>query len=178
MIGPLAWLLMREPLKRNVIGGTLVGFAGALFIVNTETQLLSGDVNGPVLGYLAPILASLCHALSVVLLRFRSQSEDPVVMAFFANTLPALYVLPVFFLMDAQPTFELFGGYILSAFFWGELLVSNDNRLRARSCGKTRAHDIHPANMVRHYRPDLFWRIYREFQCGSVPPLSWPLASS
>ena len=38
MIGPLAWLLMREPLKRNVIGGTLVGFAGALFIVNTEIQ--------------------------------------------------------------------------------------------------------------------------------------------
>ena len=117
MIGPLAWLLMREPLKRDVIGGTLVGFAGALFIVNTETQLLSGEIDGPVLGYLAPILASLCHALSVVLLRFRSQSEDPIVVAFFANTLPALYVLPVFFLMDAQPTLELFGGYILSAFF-------------------------------------------------------------
>ena len=117
MIGPLAWLLMREPLKRNVIGGTLVGFAGALFIVNTETQVLSGEIDGPVLGYLAPILASLCHALSVVLLRFRSQSEDPVVMAFFANTLPALYVLPVFFLMDAQPTLQLFGGYVLSAFF-------------------------------------------------------------
>ena len=117
MIGPLAWLLMREPLKRDVIGGTLVGFAGALFIVNTETQLLSGEIDGPVLGYLAPILASLCHALSVVLLRFRSQSEDPIVVAFFANTLPALYVLPVFFLMDAQPTLKLFGGYILSAFF-------------------------------------------------------------
>ena len=117
MIGPLAWLLMREPLKRDVIGGTLVGFAGALFIVNTETQLLSGEIDGPVLGYLAPILASLCHALSVVLLRFRSQSEDPIVVAFFANTLPALYVLPIFFLMDAQPTLELFGGYILSAFF-------------------------------------------------------------
>ena len=117
MIGPLAWLLMREPLKRDVIGGTLVGFAGALFIVNTETQLLSGEIDGPVLGYLAPILASLCHALSVVLLRFRSQSEDPIVVAFFANTLPALYVLPVFFLMDAQPTIELFGGYILCAFF-------------------------------------------------------------
>ena len=117
MIGPLAWLLMREPLKRDVIGGTLVGFAGALFIVNTETQLLSGEIDGPVLGYLAPILASLCHALSVVLLRYRSQSEDPIVVAFFANTLPALYVLPVFFLMDAQPTLELFGGYILSAFF-------------------------------------------------------------
>ena len=117
MIGPLAWLLMHEPLKRDVIGGTLVGFAGALFIVNTETQLLSGEIDGPVLGYLAPILASLCHALSVVLLRYRSQSEDPIVVAFFANTLPALYVLPVFFLMDAQPTLELFGGYILSAFF-------------------------------------------------------------
>ena len=117
MIGPLAWLLMREPLKRDVIGGTLVGFAGALFIVNTETQLLSGEIDGPVLGYLAPILASLCHALSVVLLRFRSQSEDPIVVAFFANTLPALYVLPIFFLMDAQPTLELFSGYILSAFF-------------------------------------------------------------
>ena len=117
MIGPLAWLLMREPLKRDVTGGTLVGFAGALFIVNTETQLLSGEIDGPVLGYLAPILASLCHALSVVLLRYRSQSEDPIVVAFFANTLPALYVLPVFFLMDAQPTLELFGGYILSAFF-------------------------------------------------------------
>ena len=116
MIGPLAWLLMREPLKRDVIGGTLVGFAGALFIVNTETQLLSGQIDGPVLGYLAPILASLCHALSVVLLRFRSQSEDPIVVAFFANTLPALYVLPVFFLMDTQPTVELFGGYVLSAF--------------------------------------------------------------
>jgi len=117
MIGPLAWLLMREPLKRDVIGGTLVGFAGALFIVNTETQLLSGQIDGPVLGYLAPILASLCHALSVVLLRFRSQSEDPIVVAFFANTLPALYVLPVFFLMDTQPTVELFGDYVLSAFF-------------------------------------------------------------
>ena len=117
MIGPLAWLLMREPLKRDVIGGTLVGFAGALFIVNTETQLLSGEIDGPVLGYLAPILASLCHALSVVLLRFRSQSEDPIVVAFFANTLPALYVLPVFFLVDTQPTVELFGGYVLCAFF-------------------------------------------------------------
>lgn len=117
MIGPLAWLLMREPLKRDVIGGTLLGFAGALFIVSTETQMLSGDIDGPVLGYLAPILASLCHAVSVVLLRLRSQSEDPIVVAFFANTLPALYVLPVFFLMDAQPTIELFGGYILSAFF-------------------------------------------------------------
>ncbi|MEC8157916.1 MAG: DMT family transporter [Pseudomonadota bacterium] len=117
MIGPLAWLLMREPLNRDVIGGTLVGFAGALFIVNTETQLLSRNIDGPVLGYLAPILASLCHALSVVLLRFRSQSEDPIVVAFFANTLPALYVLPVFLFMDAQPTAELFGGYILSAFF-------------------------------------------------------------
>ena len=117
MIGPLAWLLMREPLKRDVIGGTLVGFAGALFIVNTETQLLSGEIDSPVLGYLAPILASLCHALSVVLLRFRSQSEDPIVVAFFANTLPALYVLPVFFLVDTQPTVELFGGYVICAFF-------------------------------------------------------------
>jgi drug/metabolite transporter (DMT)-like permease len=62
-----------------------------------------GRLMAQVLGYLAPILASLCHALSVVLLRFRSQSEDPIVVAFFANTLPALYVLPVFFLMDTQP---------------------------------------------------------------------------
>ena len=117
MIGPLAWLLLRESLKRDVVIGTLVGFAGALFIVNTETHLLSGDIRGPVLGYLAPIIASLCHALSVVLLRFRSQSEDPIVVAFFANTLPALYVLPVFFLIDIQPTVELFGGYVLAAFF-------------------------------------------------------------
>jgi S-adenosylmethionine uptake transporter len=50
-------------------------------------------------------------------LRFRSQSEDPIVVAFFANTLPALYVLPVFFLLDVQPTTELFAGYVLSAFF-------------------------------------------------------------
>ena len=117
MIGPLAWLLMREPLKRDVIIGTLVGFAGAMFLVNNETNLLSGSAEGPVYGYLAPILASLCHALSVVLLRFRSQSEDPIVVAFFANTLPALYVLPVFFLLDVQPTTELFAGYVLSAFF-------------------------------------------------------------
>ena len=117
MIGPMAWLVMREPLKRDVTASTLVGFAGALFIVTTETQLLSGEINGSVLGYLAPILASLCHAFSVILLRFRSQSEDPIAIAFFANTLPALYMLPVFFLIDVQPTVTLFGGYILSAFF-------------------------------------------------------------
>jgi S-adenosylmethionine uptake transporter len=117
MIGPLAWLLMREPLKRDVIIGTVAGFAGAMFIVNNETLLFSGTTEGPVLGYLAPILASLCHSISVVLLRFRSQSEDPVVVAFFANTLPALYVIPVFFLVDSQPTTALFGGYVVSAFF-------------------------------------------------------------
>ena len=117
MIGPLAWLLMREPLKRDVIIGTVAGFAGAMFIVNNETQLFSGTTEGPVLGYLAPILASLCHSISVVLLRFRSQSEDPIVVAFFANTLPALYVIPVFFLVDSQPTTALFSGYVVSAFF-------------------------------------------------------------
>lgn len=117
MIGPLAWLLMREPLKKDVILGTLVGFVGALFIVTSETSLLSGSLDGPVKGYLAPILASLCHSLSVVLLRLKSQSEDPIVVAFFANTLPAVYVLPVFFLLDSQSTTSLFGGYVMAAFF-------------------------------------------------------------
>lgn len=122
MVGPLAWLLLKEPLKRDVIGGTLLGFGGALYIINFEADLFSGNLEGPIFGYLAPIFASLFHSVSVVLLRFRSQSEDPIVVAFFANTLPALYVLPIFFLMELQPIDGLIGGYVIAAFlgvsFW------------------------------------------------------------
>ena len=122
MVGPLAWLLLKEPLKPQVIIGTLLGFGGALYIINFEANLFSADLEGPLFGYLAPIFASLFHSVSVVLLRFRSQSEDPVIVAFFANTLPALYVLPIFFAMEVQPLDVLIGGYIIAAFlgvsFW------------------------------------------------------------
>ena len=122
MVGPLAWLLLKEPLKRDVIVGTLLGFGGALYIINFEADLFSANLEGPLFGYLAPIFASLFHSVSVVLLRFRSQSEDPIVVAFFANTLPALYVLPIFFLMNIQPVEGLIGGYVMAAFlgvsFW------------------------------------------------------------
>lgn len=122
MVGPLAWLLLKEPLKRDVIIGTLLGFSGALYIIHFEANLFSANLEGPLFGYLAPIFASLFHSVSVVLLRFRSQSEDPIVVAFFANTLPALYVLPIFFLMDIQPLDGLFTGYavaaVLGVSFW------------------------------------------------------------
>ena len=95
---------------------------GALYIINFEADLFSGNLEGPIFGYLAPIFESLFHSVSVVLLRFRSQSEDPIVVAFFANTLPALYVLPIFFLMELQPIDGLIGGYVIAAFlgvsFW------------------------------------------------------------
>lgn len=122
MVGPLAWLMLKEPLKRDVIFGTLLGFGGALYIIHFEANLFAAELKGPLFGYLAPIFASLFHSVSVVLLRFRSQSEDPIVVAFFANTLPALYVLPVFFMMELQPLDGLVGGYVVAAFlgvsFW------------------------------------------------------------
>ena len=122
MVGPLAWLMLKELLKRDVIFGTLLGFGGALYIIHFEANLFAAELKGPLFGYLAPIFASLFHSVSVVLLRFRSQSEDPIVVAFFANTLPALYVLPVFFMMELQPLDDLVGGYVVAAFlgvsFW------------------------------------------------------------
>ena len=40
MVGPLAWLMLKEPLKRDVIFGTLLGFGGALYIIHFEANLL------------------------------------------------------------------------------------------------------------------------------------------
>lgn len=117
MIGPLAWVLLGETMTKQVFLGTLAGFAGAWYIVFSETDILLGDFSGHLLGYLSPMLASLCLSVSVVLLRFRAQTESPIVIAFFANTLPALYVLPIFFIFEINLSAMQLSGYALAGLF-------------------------------------------------------------
>lgn len=116
MVAPVAWVILKEPIKPAVMGATLVGFGGALFIIASQAPIFN-DNSGSLSGYVVSIFSALCHTFAVVLLRLRSQSESPVAIAFFANTLPAFYVLPVLFISGSLPEVWLFSGYLLTAFF-------------------------------------------------------------
>ncbi|MEG9862291.1 MAG: DMT family transporter [Parvularculales bacterium] len=117
MIAPVARIILKEPMKPIVIGATFVGFLGALLIIIGEARLFDENATHDVLGYLAPLFSSLCYSVSVVLLRYRSRSEDSAAIAFFANTLPALYVLPVFFILPAATTEGIYPWFLLAGLF-------------------------------------------------------------
>ena len=120
MVGPLAWLNKNHlsVMSSSARSSALV----VRFTSSTSRRTFFRESRRPDIWLPC---AHICIAISLSLrrsLRFRSQSEDPIVVAFFANTLPALYVLPIFFLMELQPIEGLIGGYVIAAFlgvsFW------------------------------------------------------------
>ncbi len=117
MMAPIARIILKESIEPVVIGATFVGFLGALLIIVGEARLFDDNATHDVLGYLAPLFSSFCHAVSVVLFRYRSHSEDAPAIAFFANTLPAIYVLPVFFILPAATTEGIYPWFLLVGLF-------------------------------------------------------------
>ncbi|MEO0465279.1 MAG: DMT family transporter [Pseudomonadota bacterium] len=102
MIAPIARVILKEKFGRISVAAALVGFIGAAITLSGETVAGPEDGNR-VLGVAAVMLAALTYAISIVLLRLRTQSEDTLTIVMMSNVLPALIGLPVLLAVDPIP---------------------------------------------------------------------------
>lgn len=107
MVGPIAWVLIGEPIRRVTTVATIIGFAGAALAVSGSSgETIEGASR--LYGLIACFAATFAYALMLVMLRMRATKEDATTIAMFTNVVPGLAMLPV--------TFGLFG-----AVDWGDI---------------------------------------------------------
>ena len=104
MIAPLAWMILGERLSLVAGAAAIVGFAGAILAVAGSTTGAPADGNR-LLGTLLCLVAAVCYALTLVLMRLRTRSEDTLTIVMFTNLMPGLILLP--YLLAVEPVPEL-----------------------------------------------------------------------
>ncbi len=116
MISPIAWIILGERISLFTAGAALVGFLGAALAVSGSPAGGPEDGNR-LFGICAALAAAFSYALSLVLLRWRSRSEDTATLAMFTNILPALMILPVLFVWAPAPEFGRLPFYVMTGLF-------------------------------------------------------------
>ena len=101
MIAPIAWLILGERLTAVAGIAALIGFGGAALAASGSTEGAPEDANR-LLGAAACLVAALCYALTLVLMRLRTRMEDTLTIVMFTNVFPALILFP--FLLATDPT--------------------------------------------------------------------------
>mgnify|MGYP000741498167 CR=1 FL=1 len=105
-------LLVDEPLTKNKIVGAALGLAGVAFIMGPEA--LSGFNPGN-LAQLAVLCAALSYAFASVWGKVMLAGQPPLMNALGMVTGSVILMLPIVFLIDGTPSFEL------SMSVWGAL---------------------------------------------------------
>ncbi len=116
MIAPVAWVILGERMTLYTAGAAVAGFIGAALAVS------GGPEGGPeggnrLFGIACAFAAAFTYAISLVLLRWRSRSEDTATLAMFTNILPAILMLPVLVFMAPTPETERLPFYAMTGVF-------------------------------------------------------------
>ena len=99
MVAPMAWAVLGERMKRVAIIATLVGFVGVVIA-------LTGAPPDPVAGQnrlmgLISIFASAgLYAMTLILIRMRSRTEDALTIVFMTNLMPLAILWPPLILLE------------------------------------------------------------------------------
>lgn len=101
MIAPLARLILGERVRPMAALALVIGFAGVLVTVQGAEG--GGDAARRIEGIASGVAASVLYALSMVLLRQLSRSDNPLTTAFLSNLFPGVYLVPVAILLGATP---------------------------------------------------------------------------
>lgn len=94
MLAPLAKIILGEKMTFISVLAAIIGFAGAIIAMSGDT------VGAPVggnrgLGIASVGIAAVTYALTIILLRKRTQTEDSVTIVMMSNLLPALIIVPL-----------------------------------------------------------------------------------
>ncbi|MEO0883258.1 MAG: DMT family transporter [Pseudomonadota bacterium] len=101
MVAPLAAVILRERMTATSLIAAVVGFAGAVLAVSTETSGAPDD-GQRILGAIAAFAAAFLYSLTLVFIRLRSREEPPLMIAAFTNIIPGLTLFP--FLIAGLPS--------------------------------------------------------------------------
>ncbi|MEE9380369.1 MAG: DMT family transporter [Hyphomonadaceae bacterium] len=116
MIAPIARIILGEAFSKLSIIAILVGFAGAVFTISTETVGAPEGTNRT-LGAAAAFLAAFAYALTIVLMRLRSREEDTLTIVMFSNVMPAIILLPFLLATEPVPPVSMLPVFAMMGFF-------------------------------------------------------------
>jgi len=110
----LAALILKEPIGKRTVGGSLAAFAGVVIIFIGQAQADLG--RAALLGSVAILGSAVIYAFNIIVMRRQAQHAGPIEIAFFQNlVIGAVLVASVPFM----------GGPPLPSGHWGELFLAS-----------------------------------------------------
>lgn len=114
IIPVIAWIYLGERINGLTFLAILIGFAGVLTALNAW-QIISNEMSRDrLIGFGSVLLSACLYAASIVLLRKRAAADGALMVAFYANLFPALFIAP-FSLALATPAQPSDIGYLIIA---------------------------------------------------------------
>lgn len=111
MLAPLAQIILGERMTFVSVLAAIIGFAGAIIAMSGDTSGAPIDGNRS-LGIIAVGIAAVTYAISIILLRKRTQIEDSVTIVMMSNLLPALIIVPIAILVSLYGPNEILGSAV------------------------------------------------------------------
>jgi S-adenosylmethionine uptake transporter len=108
----LAALILKEPIGKGTIGGSIAAFAGVVVIFIGQAQADLGP--SALLGSIAVVASALIYAVNIIVMRRQAQHAGPIEIAFFQNL-----VIGAVLLISAPVI-----GAPLPTGHWGELALA------------------------------------------------------
>lgn len=87
----MARMVLGEKLRPSAGLAAVLGFVGAVFALSSAANGAPADGNR-LLGSIAALLAAVTFALTVVLVRLRTRTDDNATIVMFGNLMPAIYM--------------------------------------------------------------------------------------
>jgi S-adenosylmethionine uptake transporter len=109
----LAALILKEPIGKRTVGGSLAAFAGVVVIFVGQAQADLGPV--ALLGSFAILGSAVIYAFNIIVMRRQAQNAGPVEIAFFQNMVIGVVLVAAVPVMGQPP---LPNGH------WGQLVLA------------------------------------------------------
>ena len=109
----LAALILKEPIGKRTVGGSLAAFAGVVVIFIGQAQADLGAA--ALIGSFAILGSAVIYAFNIIVMRRQAQNAGPVEIAFFQNIVIGIVLVAAIPVMGGQP---LPNGH------WGELVLA------------------------------------------------------
>ena len=109
----LAALILKEPIGKRTVGGSLAAFAGVVIIFIGQAQADMGPV--ALMGSFAVLGSAVIYAFNIIVMRRQAQHAGPIEIAFFQNLVIGALLLVWAVAVEAPP---------LPTGHWGDLLLA------------------------------------------------------
>jgi S-adenosylmethionine uptake transporter len=109
----LAALILKEPIGKRTVGGSLAAFAGVVIIFVGQARADMGAE--ALLGSFAIICSAIIYAFNIIVMRRQAQNAGPIEIAFFQNLVIGAVLLVSIPVMGAPP---------IPTGHWGELFLA------------------------------------------------------